>query len=230
VGCPDAGKLAGVNDEDTSFQHYTLRHRITAWISEYLFGNFVYTSGHGLTKGLRRKGGLGWLPEFLSRSVETEEHRFWLSLDLKGKVVYDVGSFQGLPALYFARTARAVVCYEPNDSNRRRLLENIALNNMRQITVRPIGIGSEPGSATMCYSPLMSGGASVDQLTVWTGKSRPGGSHRQTSSRLTLRVTSWRPLRAPVKPSCSSVLSYFSKCTVKQSGRRKKRSAPLRTF
>jgi FkbM family methyltransferase len=153
-------------NDDTSFHHYTLRHRITAWISQHLFGNFVYTSGHGLTKGLRRKGGLGWLPEFLSRSVETEEHRFWLSLDLKGKVVYDVGSFQGLLALYFARTARAVICYEPNDSNRRRLLENIALNNMKQITVRPVGIGSEPGSATMYYSPLMSGGASVDQLTV----------------------------------------------------------------
>jgi FkbM family methyltransferase len=178
VGCPDAGRLAGVNDagvnhEDTSFQHYTLRHRITAWISQNLFGNFVYTSGHGLTKGLRRKGGLGWLPEFLSRSVETEEHRFWLSLDLKGKVVYDVGSFQGLLALYFARTARAVICYEPNDSNRRRLIENIALNNMRQITVRPVGIGSEPGSATMYHSPLMSGGASVDHLTVQTLRKQP---------------------------------------------------------
>ncbi len=152
--------------EDVPFHHYTLRHRITAWISQRMFGNFVYTCGHGLTKGLRRKGGLGWLPEFLSGSVETEEHRFWLSLDLRGKVVYDVGSFHGLLALFFARTARAVVCYEPNDANRRRLLENIALNNMTQISVRPVGIGSEPGSATMFYFPLMSGGASVDLLTT----------------------------------------------------------------
>ena len=69
-------------------------------------------------------------------------------------------------ALFFARTARAVVCYEPNDTNRRRLLENLALNKMSHVLVRPVGIGSEPGSATMVYSPLMSGGASVDQLTV----------------------------------------------------------------
>jgi len=152
--------------EDVPFHHYTLRHQITSWISQNLFGNFVYTCGHGLTKGLRRKGGLGWLPAFLSGSVETEEHRFWMSLDLRDKVVYDVGSFQGLLALFFARTARVVVCYEPNDTNRKRLLENIALNRMSRISVRPVGIGSEPGSLTMYYSPLMSGGASVDQKTV----------------------------------------------------------------
>jgi FkbM family methyltransferase len=153
-------------DDDVSFHHYTLRHNVTAWISQHLFGNFVYTSRHGLTKGLRRKGGLGWLPESLAGSAETEEHRFWMALDLKGKSVYDIGSFQGLLALFFARTARSVVCYEPNDTNRSRLFENIALNNMKHIQVRPVGIGAEPGSATMYYSPLMSGGASVDQLTV----------------------------------------------------------------
>jgi FkbM family methyltransferase len=162
----DSANPHGRQDEDASFHHYTLRHRLTSWISQNVFGNCVYTSGHGLTKGLRRKGGLGWLPEFLSGSVETEEHRFWLSLDLKDKVIYDVGSFQGLLALFFARTARAVICYEPNDNNRRRLLENIALNRMTHISVRPVGIGAEPGSATMYFSPLMSGGASVDQLTV----------------------------------------------------------------
>jgi FkbM family methyltransferase len=153
-------------NEDALFSHYSLRHRVTAWISQNLLGNLVYTNRHGLIKGLRRKGGLGWLPESLSRSVETEEHRFWQSLDLKGRVVYDVGSFQGLLALFFARTARAVICYEPNDANRRRLLENIALNKMTHVSVRPVGIGSEPGSATMVYSALMSGGASVDRLTV----------------------------------------------------------------
>ena len=72
-------------NEDAPFSHYSPRHRVTSWISQYLFGNFVYTNRHGLIKGLRRKGGLGWLPEFLSGSVETAEHRFWRSLDLRGK-------------------------------------------------------------------------------------------------------------------------------------------------
>jgi FkbM family methyltransferase len=159
-------------NEDAPFSHYSLRHRVTSWISQYLFGNSVYTNRHGLIEGLRRKGGLGWLPEFLSGSVETAEHRFWRSLDLRGKVVYDVGSFQGLLALFFARTARAVICYEPNDANRRRLLENLALNKMTHVSVRPVGIGSEPGSATMVYSPLMAGGASIDRLTVENLKKR----------------------------------------------------------
>jgi FkbM family methyltransferase len=153
-------------DDSAPFSHYSLRHRITTWISRNLFGDLIYTSRHGLIKGLRRKGGLGWLPEFVSGSVATAEHRFWRSLDLTGKVVYDVGAFRGMLTLFFARTARIVVCYEPNDVNRRRLLENIALNQMTHVRVRPLGIGSEPGTATMFYSPLMPGGASVDHLTV----------------------------------------------------------------
>ena len=74
-------------NEDAPFSHYSLRHRVTTWISQNLLGNLVYTCRHGLIKGLRRKGGLGWLPETVSKSVETAEHRFWGSLDLKGKVV-----------------------------------------------------------------------------------------------------------------------------------------------
>lgn len=132
----------------------------------------MYTCRHGLIEGLKRKGGLGWLPAAFTGSVETEEHRFWRSLDLSKKIVWDVGSFQGLLALFFARTARSVVCFEPNDTNRKRLLENIALNSLTNVTVRPVGIGSSPQTATMVYSPLMSGGASVDQLTVENLKAR----------------------------------------------------------
>jgi FkbM family methyltransferase len=159
-------------DEDAPFHHYTLRHRITSWISQNVFGSVVYTCRHGLIEGLKRKGGLGWLPASLSGSVETEEHRFWRSLDFTNKVVWDVGSFQGLLALFFARTARSVICFEPNDTNRKRLLENIALNALRNVSVRPVGIGSAPQKATMVYSPLMSGGASVDELTVENLKAR----------------------------------------------------------
>jgi FkbM family methyltransferase len=153
-------------DEDAPFHHYTLSHRITSWISQNVFGNYIYTCHHGLLKGLKRKGGLGWLPESISGSVETEEHRFWLSLDFTNKVVWDIGSFQGLLAMFFAKTARQVVCFEPNDTNRKRLLENISLNALANVKVRPVGIGSTPQTATMVYSPLMSGGASVDELTV----------------------------------------------------------------
>ena len=51
---------------EQSFHHYSLKHRAIAWISQNLFRANVYTVGHGLNKGLKRKGGLGFLPEFLA--------------------------------------------------------------------------------------------------------------------------------------------------------------------
>ena len=48
--------------EDTQFTHYSLQHRVIAWISLHLFDHTVYTVHHGLLKGMKRKGGLGWMP------------------------------------------------------------------------------------------------------------------------------------------------------------------------
>jgi FkbM family methyltransferase len=145
-------------------------------VSEGLFGGLVYTSRHGLTKGLRRKGGLGWLPEWAAKSAMTKEHAFWASRNFAGMVVYDVGSFQGLLALFFARTARLVICYEPNDGNRRRLLENIALNRAINIQVRPVAVGEAPGTTEMFFLPLMPGGASIDPATASALRGRAGVS------------------------------------------------------
>jgi hypothetical protein len=45
--------------------HYTLKHRILAAVSQRLFTNNVYVAKRGLTVGLRRKGGLGFVPTWL---------------------------------------------------------------------------------------------------------------------------------------------------------------------
>lgn len=165
--------------EDQPFHHYSTKHRIVAWVSQNMFGNTVYTCRHGLMKGLKRKGGLGWLPEYITRGEETPEHRFWVSLDVRGKVVYDVGSFHGLIALFLAQTARRVVCFEPNDENRKRLQENLALNGAGNVTVRPVGVGAEPSTATMVYTPLMTGGASTDSRTVEQLLQKPGSVRQE---------------------------------------------------
>ena len=44
-------------NEDLPFQHYTLKHRLIAWISMHLFDTSTYTVRHGLLKGMKRKGG-----------------------------------------------------------------------------------------------------------------------------------------------------------------------------
>ncbi len=154
------------SQDDRPFLHYTLKHRVVAWISVNLFDHVTYTVRHGLIRGMRRKGGLGWLPASLSTAAETPEHRFWRELDLRGLVVYDIGAFQGLLTLHFAPQARQVICYEPNPKNRMRLKENLALNGIQNVRVRDVGVGSKPQNLSMVYNPLMPGGASVEPKTV----------------------------------------------------------------
>lgn len=149
--------------EDLPFRHYTLKHRLIAWVSVHLFDNATYTVRHGLLKGFKRKGGLGWLPSILSPGTATPEHRFWSELDLRGTTVYDVGAFHGLLALLFASRARKVVCFEPNTQNHKRLLENLALNGIRNVKAIKSGVGSRRETLRMTGSPLMPGGASLDR-------------------------------------------------------------------
>ena len=87
---------------------YMLKNQVVSWISQNLFDNLSYTVRNGLNKGLRRRGGLGWLP---FESNDTHELRFWRKLPLEGKVVYDIGAFHGLLTIFFARRARAVVAW-----------------------------------------------------------------------------------------------------------------------
>src|SRR5271165_6722696 len=127
------------NAEDQHFQHYTLKHHVVSWVSRQFFDQYTYTVRHGLLSGLKRKGGLGWVPEIFSKSIETREVAFWRSLPLAGLTDYDVGSFEGLLALHFASHAKQVICYEPNSRNHRRLLDNIELNGFSNVMVRKTG-------------------------------------------------------------------------------------------
>jgi FkbM family methyltransferase len=156
--------------------HYTLRHRLIARISRMLDG-YVYTMRRGLAKGLKRKGGLGFVPSWIASAThDTPETRFLQGLDLRDKVVFDVGGFQGILTLFFARQARTVVVYEPNPDTRRRLEENLALNRFTNVTVRPVGVGAEEGEFELVFDPLMAGGASAD--------ARVAGQIRETAGHL----------------------------------------------
>lgn len=152
--------------EDLSFRHYTLKHRLIAWISMHLFDTATYTVRHGLLKGMKRKGGLGWVPATFAFGIMTTEQQFWSGLNFSGMTVYDVGAFQGLLTLFFASRAKAVVCFEPNTQNHRRLMDNLMLNGIKNVQVRKVGVGSRRETRRMVGSPLTPGGASVDGKTV----------------------------------------------------------------
>jgi FkbM family methyltransferase len=152
--------------DDLPLSHYTLKHRLTAWVSMHLLDSATYTVRHGLLKGMRRKGGLGWVPAMFSPGIVTAEQQFWSGLNLAGLTVYDVGAFQGLLTLFFASRAKTVVCFEPNSQNHKRLMQNLTLNGIKNVDVRNVGIGSRPETRRMVGSPLMPGGATVDEKAV----------------------------------------------------------------
>jgi FkbM family methyltransferase len=151
--------------EDLPFRHYTLKHRLIAWISMNLFDTATYTVRRGLLKGMRRKGGLGWVPPIFSPGTFTAEERFWSGLNLSGMTVYDVGAFQGLLTLFFASQAKEVVSFEPNTQNRKRLMENLTLNGIKNVRVCKVGVGSVYETRKMVVTPLMPGGATVREKT-----------------------------------------------------------------
>jgi FkbM family methyltransferase len=134
---------------------------------------------------MKRKGGLAWVPGFISGS-ETKEQTFWKNLDLQDLVVYDVGAFHGLLTLLFARQARQVISYEPNTRNHARLMENLRLNAVKNVLVRKVGLGTTNEEATMAMSPLMLGGASVERETVAGLLDSNGPVHTEKISIVTL--------------------------------------------
>jgi FkbM family methyltransferase len=147
--------------DDQPFSHYPLKDRIVSRISRTLFDNLTYTVRRGLLKGMKRKGGLSWIPDICGFARETAEHRFFCSLNVAGKVVFDVGAFEGLVTLFFARNAQHVVCYEPNPRNYARLCTNLELNRIQNVTVRRFGLGAKPGTAAMVWDSRMAGGATL---------------------------------------------------------------------
>jgi FkbM family methyltransferase len=168
------------SSDDGHFQHYTLRHHVVSWVSRNVFDGFTYTVRHGLLTGLKRRGGLGWVPAFLSKSIETAEIEFWRKLPIEGLVVYDVGSFEGLLALYFASRARQVICYEPNSCNHWRLLDNIELNGFSNVIVRKTGVGEAPREIELTWNPAMPGGASAEAATATHLRQTVSGAKTET--------------------------------------------------
>lgn len=144
--------------------HFGWRSAVISAVSQALDG-ITYTQRHGLISGMRRRGGLGFLPTWAVGAEErTPELLFLKSLDLRGKVVYDVGAFQGLLTLYFARLARAVVAFEPNPQSHARVLENVRLNGLGNVRVVAAGCGRAPGTVELSYNTRFPGGASADEL------------------------------------------------------------------
>jgi len=83
-----------------------------------------------------------------------KEQRFLQGLDLAGETVYDVGAYQGVFTLFFARAVGEkgrVVVFEPNPRSHQRILENVDLNGFTHVRVFAMALGNARGVAKLAY-------------------------------------------------------------------------------
>jgi FkbM family methyltransferase len=123
-----------------------LRRTLVSRINQLpLVDQHVYTVRYGPARGMKRQGGLGWLPAFVPRGHEwVQEEAFLDQIDWSGLTVYDVGGDQGIFTLYLAQRVGPqgkVIVFEPNPRSYQRILTNVELNNFGNVQVLPIGLG-----------------------------------------------------------------------------------------
>lgn len=121
----------------------------------------IYTARSGLAKGLKRKGGLGFIPRQLSL-----EEKFLLSLDINGQTIYDIGGHVGIFTLFFARSVGKngkVITFEPNPWNYNMILEHLKLNNFDNVKVYKIALGKKREDATLAVRKSETGTGSLQE-------------------------------------------------------------------
>lgn len=149
-----------------------LRIRISAVVYP-LVKNHIYTTRHGLAKGLKRKGGLGFIPQITQL---TQEDKFLMNLDLSGQNIYDIGGAHGLFTLFFAQAVGKkgkVVTFEPNPELHKKIIENVKLNKFNNVEVRQIALGKKREKATLAFLSLAPGSGSLEEnITAWILQSK----------------------------------------------------------
>lgn len=110
----------------------------------------IYKARHPLINGMWFVGG-----RHFRKREPTEEDRFLMSLELTGKVVYDIGANEGIMTLFFARAVGAtgsVVAFEPHPYSFQRLSRNVGVNRMRNVRLVKKGAG-EASAMLVLYQP-----------------------------------------------------------------------------
>ena len=130
-------------DKNVSFT-VGLQHALAASLRP-ITGKLVYTTRSGLAAGLKRKGGLGFMPREIS-----EEEQFFIKLapTFLGKTVYDIGSYEGVFSAFFARAIGpegTLIIFEPNPACQALTKTNLELNGFR-FQMEPVGLGSKRGT------------------------------------------------------------------------------------
>lgn len=79
-------------------------------------------------------------------------HEQWLRPyfpDMKGLVVADIGAHVGSHTIWMSKLAASVHAFEPHPIHRQYLSWNVALNNLRNVSIYPFALYDGDGSASM---------------------------------------------------------------------------------
>ena len=122
------------------------------WVRPFLHSqDWTYKIRQGVAAGLKRKGGFGFIP----RSPSAEE-KFLMHLEWEDQIVYDVGGYEGVYTLFFAKAvgpAGRVFTFEPNPANCRKIRENILLNRLTNVQLIQLGLASGKGKSKLVFWP-----------------------------------------------------------------------------
>jgi len=106
-----------------------------------LLANNIYTIRRGIASGLKRKGGLGFIP---NRKPLTKENYVLKQLDYKNKTVYDIGANIGIFTLFFANEIKPngrLISFEPNPFCFQILSDNVGVNGFSNVTLLNFAVG-----------------------------------------------------------------------------------------
>jgi FkbM family methyltransferase len=109
----------------------------------------VYTMRSGPARGLKRRGGFGFIPWAASR-----EELFLGGLDLRGKTVLDIGGYEGIYTLFFSRAVGStgkVITFEPNPVNCAHIRDNLELNGITNVVLRPLALANRKVRADLLF-------------------------------------------------------------------------------
>lgn len=111
--------------------------------------NQQYSIRQGLAKGMKQRGGVRYIPRFL-----TPEERFLKKLNFSGQTVYDVGGCEGHYSMFFSKAvgrSGRVICFEPHPRNCATIRENLKINNISNVDIYSLGLGSKREKTSFTY-------------------------------------------------------------------------------
>lgn len=128
-----------------------------------IFPKKVYRIQKGIAKGLKRSGGFDFIPSFKKQSNEIQ---FLVSLDLKNKIIYDIGANVGMFSLFFAKSVQPkgkIFSFEPNPIAHQDLIRNIELNNLTNIRTFQLGVGKSEYKDQLIFDSNSTGIGSLNK-------------------------------------------------------------------